>query len=229
MIKPRDFTIELIEKRNLTTDVMFLSFKVPVPFTFKAGQYVMLKIEQKGVSRWKSYSILNPPSRKGVIELCVKLIEGGFASTVFVNMKKGDLLPAKGPIGHFVFDEFEQEHWFIGAGTGITPLYSMILEYVPRNPTKEFKLIFGVRQKANLLFHEEFTKLSMEYKNFEYIPTLSRDNWEGKIGRVQKHLGDDLQGKIFYICGLKELVLETKELLVSKGVVPAKVKFERYN
>jgi len=229
MNKPVDFMTELIEKKNLTSDVLFLSFKIPASFTFKAGQYVMLKMELNGVVRWKSYSILNPPSKKGVIDLCVKIIEGGFASAVFVKLKKGDSLLMKGPIGLFVFDEFEQEHWFIGAGTGITPLYSMIMEYLPKFPQKKFKLIFGVRTKSTLLFHDEFEKLAREYNNFEYVPTLSQENWEGKIGRVQKHLGEDLQGKIFYVCGLKELVLETKELLVSKGVVPAKVRFERYN
>ena len=49
------------------------------------------------------------------------------------------------------------------------------------------------------------------------------------MGHAQDHLGKDLQNKTFYICGLKDLVLETKELLLNKGVDSKNIKFERYN
>ena len=73
-------TAILKEKKHLTQDVMLLSFEITSPFTFDAGQYVIIKIIQDTDFRMKSYSILNPPSEKGKLELCAKLIPGGFAS-----------------------------------------------------------------------------------------------------------------------------------------------------
>ena len=223
-----DFTGKVMERKQLTEDVLFLSLQIPREFSFKAGQYVMVKITNQGQTRWKSYSILNPPTKKGFIDLCVKILDNGFASEVFKQLSVGVNIQMKGPLGHFVFEPTEEEHWFIGAGTGVAPLYSMILEHLPKHPYKKFRLIFGVRAQQNLLFHEEFLHLAQKYPNFEYLPTLSRETWEGKMGRVQQHLSVDLSHKVFYLCGLKELVLETKELLVDRGVASTKIRFERY-
>jgi len=234
MVEIQRFYGTLLEKKPLTSSVMFLSFKVPETFTFKAGQYVMLSMVQDGERRFKSYSILNPPSKKGVIDLCVKIIDGGFASEVFKLMNVGDEVEMKGPFGHFVFDAQlgVDEHWFIGAGTGIAPLYSMIKEYLALSPTFQFKLIVGFRSSSDLLFHNELSELAFKNKNFVYVPTLSREEnnlWKGARGRVQQHLGSQLQGKVFYLCGLKDLVLETKEYLLHNGVDVSHIKFERYN
>ncbi|MBI2146528.1 FAD-dependent oxidoreductase [Candidatus Woesearchaeota archaeon] len=223
-----EFTITLDQKRYLTDDVMYLSFTAP-KFSFKAGQYALLKIIQGEQFRWKPYSILNPPQEKGKIDVCAKIIPGGFASEYFKEAKPGDTLVVRGPIGLFVFDENDQnEIWFVCAGTGVVPFYSMIKEYLPRFPHQKFVLLFGVRQRSGLFFHDEFTSLQQKFSNFTYIPTLSRDQWNGKTGRVQRHLPSDLQGKTFYLCGLKEMVLETKELLLSKRVPAVNIKVERY-
>src|SRR3989344_450963 len=221
------FKAELIEKSNLTSDVLFLSFKVPKNFTFKAGQFVTMILKLDQVQKPRSYSILSPPSKIGFLDFCVKIINNGFASEIFRELEIGDEITIKGPLGHFIFDEkTENEHWFIGVGTGVTPLYSMIKEY--SDSGKILKLLFGEKTQKDLLFHDEFLQLKVNHPNFEYIPTLSRGTWNGKTGRVQKYLPGDLQNKTFYICGLKELVIETKELLLNKGVIPLNIKFERY-
>ena len=229
MIKPTIFTSELLKKELLTEDVILASFTIPNDFTFKAGQFVSIRINKDGESKLKSYSILNPPLQKGKLDLCIKLVVGGYASEVFEKMQKGDKFEFKGPFGHFVFDQetTNNEHFFIGAGTGVVPLYSIIKEHLSED--KKFTLLFGTRTQKNLLFNDEFKQMAKDNPNFVYIPTLSRENWEGKTGRVQEHLPEDLKNKTFYICGLKELVLETKDLLVSKGVDLKNIKFERYS
>ena len=221
-------TATLKEKKHLTPDVVLLSFAVPSSLSFQAGQYAIMKIMNGTDFRWKSYSILNPPSEKGKLDLCIKLISGGFASEAFRLMEVGTTLSFRGPLGHLTFDETSDEHWFIANGTGVVPFYSMIMEYVPKHPQKKCTLIFGVRSKEDLFLHQELQELAAQYPHFTYIPTLSRDAWEGSMGRVQIHLPKDMQDKTFYICGLKEMVLETQELLLSKGVAKEKVRVERY-
>ncbi|MBI2103087.1 hypothetical protein HYT55_04560 [Candidatus Woesearchaeota archaeon] len=225
------FTGTVVNREMLTDDVLFLSMTVPETFSFKAGQFITIKITRERVTRLKSYSLFNPPSRKGKLDFCIKIIESGFASEVFKKTKVGDTFELKGPFGHFVFDENNglQEHWFLGAGTGVAPLYSMIEEYVRIFPQQKFVLLFGVREQKNLFYNREFMALMKKHHNFSYVPVLSREQWSGKKGHVQDHLPQDVSGKTFYICGLKELVLETKELLMKRGVSSDCIKSERYD
>ncbi len=224
------FTSTVLEFRYLTNDVIYMQLDAPEQFTFRAGQFVTLTIVDGDMKRVKSYSVLNPPSKKGVLEFCIKLVDGGFASEVFKRTKKGDQFEVKGPFGNFVFDGDAgvDEHWFIGTGTGIVPFYSMLKEHLPHLQEKKFRFIAGYRKKENVLFHDEFLELAQQYPNFTYRPTLSQDMWEHGKGRVQVHLDGNLQNIKFYICGLKEMVLETRELLLSKGVDMKHIEFERY-
>lgn len=225
------FQATVLENRNLIHDVILLSFTAPEGFSFQAGQFITLRIDKENESRLKSYSILNPPSKQGKVDLCIKLVEGGFASEILKKAKKDDIFQIKGPFGHFVFDEKDNngECWLIGGGTGVAPLYSMLMEHLVHHKVKKFVLVFSVKEKKDLFLHNEFQKLEKKYANFIYLPTLTREKWEGATGRVQEHLPASLENKTFYICGLKELVMETKEHLIKKGVKAEHIKYERYS
>ncbi|MBI2582261.1 hypothetical protein HYV87_04015 [Candidatus Woesearchaeota archaeon] len=225
------FTATVLENKKLTDDVILLSFSAPKEFSFHAGQFITLRLEKETEFRLKSYSILSPPSQKGKIDLCIKIVDGGFASEVLKKAKKGDSFQIKGPLGHFVFEEDDKnkEIWLVGGGTGVAPLYSMLKEHLANVKNKKFVLIFSVKEKKDLFLHQEFEQLAKKHSNFTYIPTLTREKWNGATGRVQEHLPDNVENKTFYICGLKELVLETKEFLMKKGVILRNVKSERYS
>ncbi|HIJ10779.1 TPA: hypothetical protein HA278_01855 [Candidatus Woesearchaeota archaeon] len=222
------FQATVIKKENVTHDVIVLSCSVPTDFSFKAGQFITLMITKDGETKPRSYSILNAPSETGTLSLCIKIVPDGWASDIFNMTKKDDTFLVKGPFGHFVFDESGNDHWFICGGTGVVPFYSMLQEYLIKRDD-QFTLVFSVKTKRDLFFHNEFEALASTYENFTYIPTLTREEWDGATGRVQEHLPEDLSGKTFYVCGLKELVLETKELLISKGVSKDMIKVERYS
>lgn len=225
------FTATVLENKKLTSDVILFSLSAPKGFSFLAGQFITLRVEKGEEFRLKSYSVLNPPSDKGKVDLCIKLVDGGFASEVLKKAKKGDTFQIKGPLGHFVFEEDDKnkEIWMIGGGTGVAPLYCMLKEHLPHNKNKKFTLVFSVKEKKDLFLHDEFQQLARKYPNFSYIPTLTREKWAGAMGRAQEHLPDRVENKTFYICGLKELVLETKELLLKRGVALKNVKSERYS
>src|SRR3989344_2018719 len=105
MMPIHTFQATVLENKKWTDDVIFLSLSAPKEFSFQAGQFITLRIEQGAEFRLKSYSILNPPSQKGKIDLCIKIVEGGFASEVLRKVTKGDSFQIKGPLGHFVFEE----------------------------------------------------------------------------------------------------------------------------
>lgn len=233
MARFETFKAVLKEKKYLTADVMHLCFDAPLSCTFTAGQFVILKITNKGETKNRTYSILNPPSELGKVKLCAKIIDGGFASGVFKNAKIGDEFEMQGPFGFFVFDEKKankegREYWFICTGAGLTPLYSMLMEHVKKNPAVSFTLLFGCRTAGDILFHDELKKLANECHNFTYLVTLSQEKWNGLQGRVQEHLPKDFNGKKFYLCGFKDMVLDTQQVLKNKGVSPENIKMERY-
>ncbi len=224
----QEFETKIIAKKYLTRDVIELSFSIPETFDFQAGQFVMLRMKNADIYKFKSYSVLSPPTQKGKLDLCIKIIDGGFASEAFKSIEVGETLTIRGPFGQFTFKDKAPEAWFIGTGTGVAPFYCMLKEYLPKSE-KKFRLIFGVRKKEDLFYHEDFQEMEKVYPSFLYWPTLSQGEWEGYSGRVQKHLGEDLQNKDFYICGLKEMVLETQEYLLKRGVSPEHIHFERYS
>ena len=227
----QEITAEVIEKKQLTHDTIFLSLEVPEDFSFKAGQFVMFKINNGTEERLRAYSILSPESQKGKLDFVIRIIEGGFAGEVFRKTEVGDEFVIRGPMGHMIFaeDSPNKENWFVCCGCGIASLHSMIKTYLKKFPEKKFILLFGTKRREDLLFYDELKELEEKNPNFTYIPALTREEWEGKMGRVQKNLPEDVKNKTFYICGLKELVMDTKDLLLEKGVKNEDVKFERYN
>lgn len=231
MVDIINFKGTLISKKYLAPDIVLLSFKLDKDFSFNAGQYVMVTVVYKNVKKLKAYSVFSNPSQKETLDLCIKIVENGFASQVFDKIEEGKELDMKGPFGRFFFDEENENktQFFIGVGTGIAPFHSMIKEYLHKYPDKKFKLLFGARTRKDLVYHKQFLELERNNDNFEYIPTITREEWEGRQGRVQQHLEGDLSDTMFYLCGLKEMVLTTKDVLLENGVEPKNIKFERYS
>ncbi|MBI2139555.1 FAD-dependent oxidoreductase [Candidatus Woesearchaeota archaeon] len=215
---------------SITPNVIVLELKVSSEFKFEAGQFVNFKLSDGTKALPRPYSILSAPSKKGVLEFCIKLVDGGFASEIFKKIIIGEKITFKGPIGGFKFakDSLNIRHCLISTGTGIAPMMSILNENLGKFPDRQFELIFGTKTKKDILFEGELKKLKKEHKNFDYKITLSREDWEGPTGRVQQLIPDDVLNTDFYICGLKEMVIHTKELLLGKGVKGADIKVERY-
>jgi NAD(P)H-flavin reductase len=225
------YSLKLMKRKELSETTILLTFKRPKKFSFEAGQYIILDVKNQKENKPTPYSIISNPSKKDEIELCIKIV-GGFATDILKDMKIKETIEAKGPFGKFNFKKEKEEKVavFIATGTGIAPLYSMIKEYVPKYPKKKFKLLFGTKYLQDLIFYEKLKQLKTENKNFEYVPILSREEkWEGAKGHVQDHLGENLSGKNFYLCGLKDMIIDTKNFLLNKGVKAENIYFERYS
>jgi CDP-4-dehydro-6-deoxyglucose reductase len=158
-------------------------------FHFKAGQFVTLDlpIHEKPNKRWRSYSIASWPDGSNVFELLIVLLEGGLGTTyLFGQIKVGSELTFRGPQGVFVLpEEINKDLFLICTGTGIAPFRSM-LNYLHLNdvPHKKIHLIYGCRTQKDLMYFEELKCLENKMENFIYMPTLSRESWEGAKGYV---------------------------------------------
>ena len=240
-----EFESEILEVKQLTSDTVDILLSSPDSFEFKAGQYVLLgvpinhpKLEGKeltgaeGSKIRRAYSIVNSPSTKGKIELCVKEVEGGSLSGFICDLKKGEKVSLMGPIGNFLIKKIDKNIVFIAVGAGIAPFLSMIKNLLEKNFPGKIILIKGARTEKDSLYDEEFNELKEKHNNFESYNTLSRpeEDFEN-TGYVQDFLDKYVHNfdANFYICGLQKMIEDVKEALKFKGVPVNQIFYEKYD
>ncbi len=236
-----------IENETYNTKRFWIQIPELERFDFKAGQFVTfdLPIHEQKNKRWRSYSIASSPDGTNVFELLIVLLDGGLGTTYLFNeVTVGTELSLRGPVGVFTLpDLIEKDLFFICTGTGIAPFRSM-LNYIKANniPTKDIYLIFGCRTQKDLLYHDEITALDNEMPNFSYLPTLSREEWEGKKGYVHALYEEVCKQKMsvneenlpapgpayFYLCGWKAMIDDAKQKILAMGYDRKAIHLELY-
>jgi phenol/toluene 2-monooxygenase (NADH) P5/A5 len=209
-IPVRDFIGEVVALEALTADVMSVRLALDErPIDFQAGQYVNLFLP--GVAASRAFSIANPPSDDGHVELQVRRVPGGEA-TGFIHerLKLGDKLSLVGPQGRFIVRKSRGGPLlFLAGGTGVSSPRSMILDLLAEGYDAPITLIHGVRTRADLYGVEEFEALAAKHGQFRYAPALSQEpedsGWSGARGFVhevaKEMFGGVFEGATAYLCG----------------------------
>lgn len=212
-------------------------------FDFVPGQFVTLDlpIHEKPHKRLRSYSIASAPDGSNTIELVIVKMEGGAGTSyLFAEVNEGSEFPLRGPLGVFTLPQnLDQDLYFICTGTGIAPFRSM-LHYINQHnlPHRNIYLLFGTRTKTDLLYYEEMMSLAQNIPQFHYLPTLSREQWEGCCGYVhtlyeqliqdQKAATGELPPASFFLCGWKNMVDEAKQRILGLGYDKKSIHLELY-
>ncbi len=231
-------TGKIIRIENETTDTRRYWIQVPdLPsFDFIPGQFVTfdLPIHEKPNKRWRSYSIASWPDGTNVFELIIVLDKlGAGTHYLFDQVVVGSELIFRGPQGVFTLKQpIENDLFFICTGTGIAPFRSMINhiknELIPHH---NITLVFGCRTKETFLYHEEMKGLQESVPGFRYIPTLSRETWEGRSGYVHpvyEELCTERKPANFFLCGWKGMIDEAKRRITEMGYDKKDVHVEIY-
>ena len=203
-------------------------FWIQVPeldsFDFAPGQFVTLDlpIHEKPNKRWRSYSIASWPDGTNVFELVIVLDQKGAGTPYLFDLVVGSELSFRGPQGVFVLKEpLDKDLFMICTGTGIAPFRSMIHHIKNKDIAHEnIYLVFGCRTKESLLYYEELKKLQDELPGFFYIPTLSREQWEGNTGYVHsiyESLCMERKPANFFLCGWKGMIDDAKKTITEMG------------
>lgn len=216
-------------------------FVIQIPelekFDFIPGQFITfdLPIADKPNKRVRSYSIASWPDGTNVFELVIVLLEGGLGTTYLFNkVEVGSELTFRGAQGVFTLDDddLQKDIVMICTGTGIAPFRSMTHHIKNHNiPHKNIYLIYGTRKQIDLLYFEEMKKLDKEMENFHYIPTLSREQWEGRSGYVHpiyEELCANKQPVSFLLCGWKNMLDEAKQRILALGYDRKSIHQESY-
>ena len=228
---------EIVEKTNLTDDLMILRIKPEIPFSFKPGQYCTIGID--GIER--PYSIVSSPHEES-IELFLELVLHGELTPKLWHLKVRDVVSIRPRAkGVFTFDERYPNHFMVATVTGIAPLISMIRNYLRQGLSSHtFYVLDGASYKDELAYKDELERLSREHKNIIYIPTVSRPEeernkgWEGEEGRVNSLVEEYLEkfsldpaSTLVYACGHPGMIEEVKQIALGKGYKFKEEKFWR--
>ena len=215
-------------------------FWVQVPeldkFEFKAGQFVTLDlpIHEKKNKRWRSYSIASWPDDTNVFELLIVLDPNGLGTPyLFNNVTIGSELKFRGPQGVFTLKPpLEKDIFMICTGTGIAPFRSMLHDIKNKQvPHRNIYLVFGTRTKNDLLYFDELTSLQKQIESFYFIPTLSRESWDGNTGYVHavyESLCMERKPAEFFLCGWKGMIDDAEKIILDMGYEKKDIHIEIY-
>lgn len=215
-----------IEQETYNTRRFYISIPELETFDFKPGQFVTLDlpIHEKPARRWRSYSIASHPNGSNEIELVIVLLEGGAGTTYLFNeVKEGSEVMLRGPQGVFTLpDTIDHDIFLICTGTGIAPFRSMInsMHETGKPDHQNIYLIYGTRTQKDLLYYEEMNALQAQVPGYHYLPTLSRETWNGRSGYVHaiyEELLSRKQPAEFYLCGWKDMIQEAKNRIQNLG------------
>ncbi len=223
----------LLDYKELTPDIRHFVFEASEPLQFLPGQFVSFTQAIHGQEITRAYSFASAPGEGNRFELCLNHVPDGAFSTRLFEMKPGESLEMRPPLGTFTLKTPPRESFLVATGTGISPFRSMLQAHLNEH-SQPFTLIFGVRYEQGLIYRDEFEKMARRYAHFHFVPVLSRPgaDWTGETGHVQpvlrKKLGDRRDVDI-YLCGLKGMVNETRAMLKEMGFDRKQILSEKYD
>lgn len=231
---------------RLTDDAVAVTFYVPpdlrAEYGFAPGQHVNVSMPGDDDAR-RSYSICTSPA-DGRLRIAVKRIpDGTFSAFALESLQPVTELDVMTPAGRFtpVLDAAQAKHYVaIAAGSGITPVLSIVTAALETESASRVTLLYGNRTSRTVMFLDELADLKDRFpERFHLIHVLSREAQESELlsGRIDAdRLNRFLDGLLppesvdeWYLCGPYEMVTDAREVLVARGVDPAHVHSELFH
>ena len=232
---------------QLTDDAVAITFTVPAElrdaYAFTAGQHLTLRTEVDGAEVRRNYSIC-APATSGWLRIGVKRLDGGvFSSHATSTLRVGDEVEVMTPTGRFTphLDPAQARHYCaIAAGSGITPVLSIVATVLEVEPRSEVTLVYGNRSVGSVMFLDELADLKDRYPDrFRLVHVLSRETQEAELlsGRLDPpRLRRILAALVppgtvdeWYLCGPFAMVEGAREVLQAEGVEARHVHTELFH
>ena len=248
--RPRFHTLRVAQVERLTDEAVAVTFDVPEglrdEYAYQPGQHLTLRATIDGEDVRQSYSICQPRSRRatGRLRVASAVVEGGRMSTwLNTSVKAGDEIDVMTPIGSFTCPTepaAARHHVAIAAGSGITPVLSLIATALEEEPLSRVTLLFGNRRTSTVMFLEELEDLKNRYPGrFHLVNVLSREPQDVEL--FHGRLDPERLAQIFdllvpvesvdewYLCGPFGLVTGAESLLKERGVDPHHIHHEIFH
>ena len=235
---------------RLTDDAVAVTLRVPDElrgfYAFEAGQHVTVRARVGGGEERRSYSLCSTPTElaAGVLRIGVKLLPGGVASGHIAGLRPGDPLELSAPAGHFTtaVDAGRARHYgAIVAGSGITPVLSIVTDALHREPASRASVVFGNRAAATVMFADELADLKDRWPaRVALVHVLSRERGAGELfhgrldaDRIRALLDAPALGLStvdeWFLCGPYGMVLDARGVLAERGVPDEAIRAELFH
>ena len=201
------------------------------------GQYVQIEAPSPEGPVFRAYSISSPVHEPTVVELVIRIVPGGIASTYLHNLNVGDAVRFTGPYGEFRLSEDpDVEIVCVGGGCGMAPMKSIIHSIYKRWPDRTCWLFFGCRTTRDVFCLEEYQRLAEEHPNFHVVYALSDplgpgEQWDGETGfihlSVDKHLDPGVRRQAF-LCGPPPMIEAVMRVLEDKGLGEDDIFYDKF-
>lgn len=235
------------EVRRETPECVSISFEIPEElkeqYMYKQGQSLTVRTHINGEEVRRSYSVCSSPY-DNELRIAVKQIETGlFSHYANTRLQPGDTLEAMPPVGKFYTElnaEQKKSYVAFAAGSGITPILSIIKTTLLTEVNSDFTLVYGNRNRHTIIFKEELEALKNRFMHrFRIIHVLSREKMDAPInfGRIDAEKCSHLFDKAidvgatdeFFLCGPEEMIFSVRDALEAKGVDKKHIHFELFN
>src|SRR5690554_30293 len=236
-------TLVISEVKKETPNSVSISFKIPEnlkeTFAFKAGQYITIKHLNGDKEIRRAYSICSSP-KSGQLRVGVKRVEkGAFSQYANEKLKAGDTLEVMPPTGKFLLEPNLKNYVAFAAGSGITPVLSLIKSTLEEMPQSTFLLVYGNQTKEETMFYNEIMELQKQFPNrfsVEFVFSRKLED-HAKFGRIDRSVVNFfLKNKYaktsyesFYLCGPEEMVDEVSSTLKYNGINSKQIHHELFS
>jgi ring-1,2-phenylacetyl-CoA epoxidase subunit PaaE len=229
-----------------TADAVSILFNVPEElqshYTFVAGQYVNLKVTLDGQEIRRAYSICSAP-KSGELRIAVKSVKNGFFSK-FANEKLavGNVIEVGTPEGKFTFEpkiERQKNYAAFVAGSGITPVFSILKSVLEEEPNSTFVLVYGNKSEKDTIFHNQLHDLQLQYVGrlfiqYVYSQSTADNALLGRIDKstvnfIMKNKHAEMEFSKCFLCGPEEMINLVSHALKENNISSSDIKFELFS
>jgi Na+-transporting NADH:ubiquinone oxidoreductase subunit F len=242
----KKFSSRVESIRDLTYDIKEVLLALEgQEIEFQAGQYVQLVVPPYGEvaeSVQRAYSMSSRPSDRKHVELLIRLVPGGIATTwVHKYLKQGQQVEVVGAFGEFHIHDTPAAMICVAGGSGMAPFKSMLyhMNETGAFPEKEIWYFFGARSLRDMFYLDEMRELSARWPRFHFVAALSEpkpeDNWAGETGLITDVLDRYLQGKVDagkglegYLCGSPGMINACINVMKKNGMGEDKIYFDKF-
>ena len=225
------------------TRVRTLVLDIPEWPGHRAGQHVDVRLTaEDGYQTERSYSIASPPEDPHIALTIERLEDGEVSSYLIDELREGDTLELRGPIGgHFVWRTGDGGPlMLVGGGSGIVPLMAMLRHRALAGESVQratpARLLYSSRSWQELIYREELARLAAADDSLQVTHTLTREPppaWTGYTRRIDRSMISAVAWPVstrphVYVCGPTPLVETTAEAFVSLGYEPTSIRTERF-
>jgi ring-1,2-phenylacetyl-CoA epoxidase subunit PaaE len=239
--------LRILDVRNETSDCLSISFQIPEEwkeeFTYHAGQNITLKSLVDGEELRRSYSICSSP-RENELRIAIKKQEGGRFSTHAHTYFKPEMeLGVLAPTGNFILTlrPDQKKHYIaFAAGSGITPVMSLLKTILHEEPQSKFTLVYGNKNRSSVIFREELLALKNEYpERLHLIFIFSQEKMDAPIfeGRIDQSRCEMIFTRIiplaadqeYLLCGPAPMIFTVRDWLHAKNIPDNKIHYELFS